>query len=382
MLNRIQHLRKSKIHEILRHVQDERIGLFAISSKFKSKISNFALRNSRGVALIMVLWVIAILSVIVMEFAFAMRTEVTIAQHYKGEVQLYAYAEGGIQRAIVELIYKHDPAIQQLRKAEKVVEVRENKEWITDGRPYLLPYDQGSCEIRLMGEAGKVNLNLVSDAALRKIIGQMGLEGEARDVVVDSILDWRDTDDLYRINGAETDYYQSLKEPYNAKNGNFDSIEELLLVRGVTPDLFYGKKGGKKEEDGEGEGGGKGKIGLRDLFSLCASGEQIDINSAALPVLRVVLGFPTEVARSIVKAREEKGFSDQQDLTLRVPEVGPFIGEAGKLIVYQSTTPYYTIESRGKSKEGGSVQGIKAIVRIDSTERTGYKIVQWVDRLL
>jgi general secretion pathway protein K len=352
------------------------------SAEFKFRILNAAFGNSRGVALIMVLWVIAVLSVIAMEFAFAMRTEVTIAQHYKGEVQLYAYAEGGIQRAIAELIYKHDPAIQQLRKAEKVVEVPENKEWVTDGRPYLLPYDQGTCEIRVMGEAGKVNLNLVSETTLRKIIGQTGLEGEARDVVVDSILDWRDTDDLYRINGAENDYYQSLKEPYNAKNGNFDSVEELLLVRGVTPDLFYGKKGANKEEGGEGEGGGKGKIGLRDLFSLYSSGEQIDINSAALPVLRVVLGFPTEVARSIVKAREEKGFSDQQDLTLRVPEVGPFIGEAGKLIVYQSATPYYTIESRGKGKQGGSVQGIKVIVRIDSTERTGYKIVQWVDRLL
>ena len=357
-------------------------GTFFKFISFRFRILDPDLGNSRGVALIMVLWVIAILSVIVMEFAFAMRTEVTISQHYKGEVQLYAYAEGGIHRAIAELIYKHDPAIQQLRKAEKVVEVSENKEWITDGRPYLLPYDQGTCEIRVMGEAGKVNLNLVSDSALRKMIGQMGLEGEARDVVVDSILDWRDTDDLYRINGAENDYYQSLKEPYNTKNGNFDSVEELLLVRGVTPDLFYGKKGVKKEETGEGEGEGKGEIGLRDLFSLYSSGEQIDINSAALPVLRVVLGLPTEVARSIVKAREDKGFSDPQDLTLRVPEMGPFIGEAGKLIVYQSTTPYYTIESRGKGKEGRSIQGIKAIVRIDSTERTGYKIVQWVDRLL
>jgi general secretion pathway protein K len=171
-----------------------------------------------------------------------------------------------------------------------------------------------------------------------------------------------------------------LKEPYNAKNGNLDSIEEILLVRGVTPALFYGKKGTKNEEEGEGEK--EGPIGLRDLFSLYSSGEQIDINSAALAVLRVVLGLPTEVARSIVKAREEKGFSNQQDLTLRVPEVGPFIGEAGTLIVYQSATPYYTIESKGKGKEGGSVQGIKAIVKIDPRERTGYKVVQWVDRLL
>jgi general secretion pathway protein K len=74
----------------------------------------------------------------------------------------------------------------------------------------------------------------------------LGVEGEARDIIVDSILDWRDADDFYRIHGAENDYYQSLKEPYRCKNGNFDSIEELLLVRGITPALFYGRKGPKK----------------------------------------------------------------------------------------------------------------------------------------
>ncbi|OGP88484.1 MAG: hypothetical protein A2156_03415 [Deltaproteobacteria bacterium RBG_16_48_10] len=351
-------------------------------SNLELRTPNSGLRTSRGVALIMVLWVIAILSVIVLEFSFAMRTEVNITQHYKGEVQLYAYAEGGIQRAIAELIYKHDPAIQQMRKTRKLEETPpEKREWITDGRVYLLPYDQGTCEIRVMGETGKVNVNTVSDPTLRKIIGQMGLEGEARDGVVDSILDWIDADDFHRLNGAENDYYQSLKEePYNCKNGNLDSIEELLLVRGVTPNLFYGKKVTKKEEGEEDERGGQ--IGLRDLFSIYSSGEQIDINSAAVPVLRVVLGLSTETARSIVKAREERPFLNQQDLVLRVPELSLFIGEAGKLILYQSTTPYYTIETKGKGKEGGSVQRIKVIVKIDPKERAGYKIVQWVDRLL
>jgi general secretion pathway protein K len=338
-------------------------------------------RTSRGVALVMVLWVITVLSVIVLEFCFSMRTEVNITQRYKEEIQLYAYAEGGVQRAIAELIYKHDSRIQQIRKNRKIEETpSEKKEWVTDGRAYLLSYDQGTCEIRVTGEAGKVNINTVSEAPLRKIIGQMGLEGEARDVVVDSILDWRDPDDLYRINGAENDYYQSLKEPYNCKNGNLDSIEELLLVRGVTPDLFYGRKAVKKEE---GEGGEKGgAIGLRDLFSIYGSGEQVDINSAATPVLRVVLGLPAEVAQRIVKAREEKGFLNQQDLVQRVPEIQPFIAEAGKLMVFQSSVPFYSIESRGKGKEGSSIRGIKGIVKIDSKEKLGYKMIQWVDMLL
>jgi hypothetical protein len=83
-----------------------------------------------------------------------------------------------------------------------------------------------------------------------------------------------------------------------------------------------------------------------------------------------------------VTGREEKGFLNQQDLVLRVPELAPLIAEAGTLIAYQSATSYYTIESKGKSKEGGAVQGIKVIVKIDPAEKNGYKIVQWVDRLL
>jgi len=343
------------------------------------RIPHSEFRNSEGIVLIMVLWVITILSVIVLEFSFAMRTEVNIAKNFKEETQLYAIAEGGVQRAVAELIFKHDPRVQQKRKTQKADEVPpEKREWMADGRPYSLPFDQGKCEVKITSEAGKVNINTVLEATLRKIIGQLGLDAEARDMVVDSIMDWKDPDDFYRVNGAENDYYRSLKEPYDCKNANLDSIEELLLVRGVTPDLFFGKKAKKKGE----EGGKIEGIGLRDLFSIYSSGEQIDINSAPLPVLRIVLGIPSEVAQSIIKAREEKGFQNQAELLQRVPELSTFIGEIAGRIVYSSTTSYYTIESKGKSKEGGALRGLKTIVKIDPQAKEGYKVIQWIDKLI
>lgn len=334
--------------------------------------------NSRGVALIMVLWVIAVLSVIVMEFCFAMRTEIHITNNYKEEAQLYAMAEGGIQRAFAELIYKHDPKIQQMRKNLKLEEIpEEKKEWVPDGRAYLLPSDQLSTEIRVMSEGGKININRVSESTLRRIVRNLGLEGEARDIVVDSIMDWRDPDDFYRLNGAENEYYQSLKEPYHCKNGLLDSIEELLLIRGVTPDLFYGKKGQKGEEELK-----VPQIGLKDLFSIYSQGEQIDINSASPLVLHPMLGIPKETSQLIIKAREEKVFENQQDLLRRVPELSPFIAEAGRFIQYRSLMPYYTIESRTKQKQGGAIRGVKCIVKIDPREKKGHKIIQWMDVLL
>jgi general secretion pathway protein K len=174
-----------------------------------------------------------------------------------------------------------------------------------------------------------------------------------------------------------------LKEPYRCKNGNLDSIEELLLVRGVTPELFYGRRAEKAGE----EGAKAPDVGLKDIFSIYASGEQVDINSASFQVLRAVLGIPGEVGKAILKAREEKGFENQQDLLQRVPELSPFIATISGRLVFSSalspsTTVYYTIESRGKSKEGGAVRGLKTIVKIDRMDKRGYKIIQWVDVLI
>ena len=327
----------------------------------------------------MALWIITILSVVALEFSFAMRTEVHITKNFQEELQLYAMAEGGIQRAITELVYKHDPKVQEMRKTLNPNEIPPDKrEWLTDGRDYKLSFDQGACEVRIIGEGGKVNINLVSETMLRKIATNVGVKIEARDTVVDSILDWRDPDDLYRVNGAENDYYRSLKEPYDCKNGPLDAIEELLLVKGVTPDLFYGKKLG---ETGEGETK-VDPVGLKDIFSIYATGEQIDINSAPLPALKVVLGIPEEIARLIVRAREEKGFESQQDILQRVPELANFYGEIGRLIIFRTLTPYYTIESRAKGKEGGSVRGLKVIIKVDPKEKGGHKIIQWLDSIV
>jgi len=339
-------------------------------------------QTQRGVVLIMVLWVIAILSMIVLEFSFAMRTEIYIAKNFKEETQLYAIAEGGVQRAIAELIYKHDPTVQQ-KRGKKLEEIPlEQREWMTDGRTYSLPFDQGTCEVKITSESGKVNINVVSEETLRKIMKQLSLEEGMGDIVVDSILDWRDPDDFYRVNGAENDYYKSLKEPYNCKNANLDSIEELLLIRSITSDLFYGRKKIKKEgEEVKVEG-----IGLRDLVSIYSTGEQIDINSAPLPVLRVVLGIPIGIAQSIITAREEKGFQNQADLLQKVPELSQFIGQLSGRITFPSTLnpstkAYYTIGSQGKSNEGEAVRGLKTIVKIDRQEKAGYKIIQWIDTL-
>jgi len=94
------------------------------------------------------------------------------------------------------------------------------------------------------------------------------------------------------------------------------------------------------------------------------------------------LGIPKEVSQTLIKAREEKRFENQNDLLQRVPELVPSIGEVSGLITYQSMMPYYTIESKGKSKDGTSSRGVKVIVKVDPLDKKGYRMIQWVDVLI
>jgi len=166
-------------------------------------------------------------------------------------------------------------------------------------------YGEGRLYDPDLREAGKININQVSDTTLRKILTNLVLrEEEKRDIVVDSILDWRDPDDFYRLNGAEDDHYQSLKDPYHCKNANLDSIEELLLVRGVTAELFYGEKKGDEPESAEER---VEPVGLKDIFSIYSMGEQIDLNSAAWPVLRWDWGSPGKSLGSSSKPARKRG---------------------------------------------------------------------------
>jgi hypothetical protein len=99
-------------------------------------------------------------------------------------------------------------------------------------------------------------------------------------------------------------------------------------------------------------------------------------------VLRVVWGIPYGVSRLIIKAREEKGFENLADLLQRVPELTPFLGGIGGAILFRAMTPYYTIEARAKNKEGGSMRGLKVIIKVDPQEKGNHKIIQWLDSFI
>jgi general secretion pathway protein K len=216
-------------------------------------------QDQSGIALMLVIWILAVLMAIVLSVSFMTKVESRSTIAFKEGIEEKFIAEAGIERAAEEIMY---------RKINLGVPVEEGKEtnvWRTDGTPNTFPLENGTCLVRIIDESGKIDINKVPDIILKGLLTSLGVKDEDADVIVDSIEDWRDADDLTRLHGAETDYYMSLAVPYKAKNADIESIEELLLVRGMTPELFYGSGN---------------KPGLQDFVTVYSENGKINVNAA------------------------------------------------------------------------------------------------------
>ena len=262
------------------------------------------LKNESGVALILVLWVMVILVAIVSEFAYSMRTELNIPRNFKEEEESYQLALAGIECAKMEIILAKNSLYAYLTEDGILVFQKEKEEEIPERKGEL---GKGTFSYTITDEEGKLNINTAPPPQIRYIISNSGVDVTDIDTIVDSIIDWKDTDNLHMLNGAEEDYYQSLENPYSSKDGPFDSIDELLLVKGVTPEIFYGSM--KEEEDKEKNEGDEEKNGedeekeyesIAQYFTPWGSG-RLNINTASQKVLEAVFGAAQ--AENIIKQR-------------------------------------------------------------------------------
>jgi len=343
------------------------------------------LTGETGIALFLVLWVLMLLSVIVAEFCYAMRTGATIAFNFRSQAEGYYIALAGINRGIAEMMRNAliSPAtLQRVDREAKKEDDEEKTRWRVNAPIPSIPFGKGEFEVVIGNESGKVNLNQASEAALEMVLGTFDLKERTRDTIVDSIMDWRDADDLHRVNGAEDDYYQSLSEPYDCKDADFDTVEELLLVRGITPELFYGglremvtvAGSGKKNRQAR----GTARLSTNPLMVAATGGgsTQININAASRRMLLSLPMMTDEIVDKIMAYREESDFKNLNEVASVVgydvyPGILPFIG--------LDLSPYYTISSVGKV-DGTSVrQGLSGLFEINPRLKKGYKVLQWHD---
>jgi general secretion pathway protein K len=330
------------------------------------------LNSQRGIALFLVLWVMALLTVIAGEFCYAIRTEVNITRNFKEETQTYYIAVSGLYWAVEELVVNEYVARQV--KAPDGKEEQEDIRWRINTDIPAIPFGDGQFKVERENESGKVNLNRAGDSLLKMMLNNFEMEDTDKNIIVDSIMDWRDKDSFHRANGAEDEYYQSLPEPYKCKNGDFTSIEELLLVRGVTPKIFYGGLKDMVAVYQDKEAGPERDNQRRAEFDY----NRININAAAPRMLRSLPRMTDDIVQEIMKYREKKDFRSMSELH---PVVGSDAYAAISPYITLSLSPYYTIKSVGMIKESRTRQGVQAVVKIDRTLKKGYEVIQWIDGL-
>ncbi|RPH52036.1 MAG: hypothetical protein EHM85_04335 [Desulfobacteraceae bacterium] len=330
------------------------------------------LKSERGIALFLVLWVMALLAVIAGEFCHAMRTEVNITRNFKEETQTYYIAVSGLFRAVGELVVNE--FIPRKSQAPDGEEEQEDIRWRINTDIPATPFGDGQFKVERENESGKVNLNRAGETLLKMMLTPFEIEDTEKNIIVDSIMDWRDKDTFHRVNGAEDEYYLSLPEPYKCKNDDFTSTEELLLVRGVTPVIFYGGLKDMLSVYQDDETGSERDTQRRTVYDF----NRININAASPQMLRALPGMTEDAVQAIMKYREKKDFRSLSDL---YSIVGAEVYAAISPYITLSLFPYYTIKSVGMLNESRTRQGVQAVVKIDRTLRKGYKIIQWIDGL-
>ncbi len=319
-------------------------------------------RGNQGVILIALLWILMALSVVALSFSRESFVEISVARNTRDLSDGYFIARAGMMDTIYQLVIRRFfPRVKQLELPGPPDPIDLGK---LTGK-----FGDGIYEVDIQDESGKVNLNMVQEDQLRRLIEFIGIAKPDSDIITDSILDWRDVDNAHHLNGAEEDYYQALNPPYRPKNGRFDTVEELLLVRGVTTDYFYGHA--EKSADGV----VNYKYGLsRCLTVYSTSTASVNINYAPLPVLMSIPGMSIEIAQSIVQQRAIKPFVNPADLNQLLRTTVD-----GNMYRFLSTNPtgVYTLTAYGH-REGSRVRRvIRAVVQLDQREPTRNRIVYW-----
>ena len=383
-------------------------------------------RRQRGIALVMVTWVFMILGVLAFDFARYMRDDAIAALNLAEETRNYYVAVGGMNRAIYDLEQEHGDTASATPERRTMLAARGHVELAScaggacakrakaaddeddqddeddgddgddgaageDGEDVGLAVADGEWHeevlngvrygVRVSDEGSLISLN---DAAhepgatllrhvVKNLLGYGGTAGTDRkgdaavSTIVDSIVDWYDRDDEEGVHGAETPFYLDREPPYPAKNGDFDSIEELLQVRGVTPEVYYGVEG---------------VPGLKDIFTpyVHARGDHPKVNLRRAPaaVLQALLNTTPEETQELIDLREEDDplvFETQVLERLRV--LDPVLAEQ----VNRGGSPKMVrLEARADVSQPRNQARVMAVVELSSELTEGIRIIRWFDR--
>jgi general secretion pathway protein K len=250
----------------------------------------YSLSSEKGIALMMVLWVLVLLSIISLNYFSSNRWNTASTRNLKEETLSYYMAMSGYQEAVNYLLSDKDIGIDFLdNEGNFWTDTNDNTQPVTG----LRTTEDGEIDIKIIDENAKININSADALRLTNVFSWAGIPDDAITEINDSILDWKDADSEHHLSGAEDEYYEGLEDPYTAKNLVFDIPEELALVKGMQPEYF------------KDNGDGRSLLGLITTFG----GNIININTVSREVMGI-LGFNDDEIEAVMKqrTRESGGF--------------------------------------------------------------------------
>jgi general secretion pathway protein K len=255
-------------------------------------------KNRKAAVLVVVVYIVAVLSMLA--WAHALRSRMAIRQ---GSLLLERLQQEQLALAACDqarlVLEQDDPNVDSL-----------DEQWHSLHQFTPTPADQRGANIdtgswcvtwKLTDLSARINVNL---AGAELLVGLNGLDEAA----VAGILDWIDADDITGPDGAESDFYRALQSPYKCKNAPLDCIDELLLIKGISPQIFYAPAQSQFPNDQQ------DAAGPADLLTTYGDG-RININNAAQQVLQAlpILSY-TAVDHIIARQNSAQKFTSIRDI--------------------------------------------------------------------
>jgi type II secretory pathway component PulK len=328
-------------------------------------------RSQRGVALVIVMIVIFVLAALAAGFAISMKVETKLAQHADSDTELKWLGRSGIEYARWILSMQASCPIEQYDALSQIWSGGTVGGPCTTNGPLAevlqeVHLGHGYFTWKMVDMERRMNINSAlapnGEAMLQQALTIMGVDAGQTTPIVGSILDWLDPDDTTHLQGAESDDYRSQTPSYGAKNGPMDDISELLLIKGITWDMYTGAGSENYQASAVQSRLNRFNIpgqapmyavALTNLFCTVSSG-RININTASAEVLQLFPGVDAMCAEQIVAARS--GEDDGSGLT------GPY-----RSVDELRRVPCVTLEMIRLIKEnGGDVRSRTFQVEIDA----------------
>ncbi len=289
-------------------------------------------RKSRGIALIVVLWVLVLLTIVVGVYAVLARTEGLQARYLLDTTTARYAAEAGLHRAVFEL---RNPDMET--------------RWVADGRAYTVVFGDAEVEIRIADETGRIDLNNAEEPFLAELFLSVGVEEQEAFFMAAAIADWRDPDDLMRLYGAEIDEYVAAGYPYGPANMPFGTVEELQQVIGMTFPLFQQ---------------------VEPLLTV-EGGREVNPAFAPVEVLSLLPDMDRELAQMFVEERELTHPADMNALMM----------PTGQMVSLRSRGRAYRIRSRAEL-DNGAWTVIESTIALGNTSRgRPFRVLRWREQV-